>query len=195
MSLPGGDVSRTQVVLLAALDWPAAMAVVPEQPRLRLEDKDDRPTWERFSWWLAALQRIDPGAIVGAGVVIGERLLALREPESYGGEFSRVVEKLREAWWAGSAPHACLSEMAGRITELNEAECALDSGGEMPVVRVAARALTQLALEFTGGESNAWLANAIEGLQVADHSLDAAAIEAILKAGLIRLVLSRQAPD
>jgi hypothetical protein len=185
-----GTLSEKRVRLLAALGYPPALALFRSQPALRLSRPDERPTWECFSWWFADLARIDPTAVVAAAVVIGEHLLRLCEVNAYDGEFDRIVARLRRAWaeeHGGSGE--CLRDMAVQIEALNEAECALDSGSAMPTERVAARAMTQLALEFSGGEPADWLANAAEGLEIADPSFDRFAIEAELKAGLVQMVL------
>jgi hypothetical protein len=185
-----GTLTEKRVRLLAALGYPPAIALTPTQPALGLRRPDERPTWECFSWWFADLARIDPASVVAAAVVIGERLLRLCEVHAYDGEFERIVARLRRAWTeepGGSGE--CLRDMAAQIEALNEAECALDSGGEMPTERVAARAMTQLGLEFSGGEPADWLANAAEGLEIADPSFDRFAIEAELKVRLVQMVL------
>lgn len=181
--------------LLAALGHEGAREMLASPvPLLFIDRQDDRPTWEAFSWWFDGLGQLDSTALLAAGVIVGDLLLSVCDPTDHVGDLKRIVDELRRAW-DRAAPNDCLRPMTGRIQEINEAECALDSGGEMPAPRLAARAITHLALEFTGSDSPSdWMANAVEGLE---HStgLDRFAVEERLKAGITRLVLGRASPQ
>lgn len=170
-----GLVSQARLRGLAALGYPAATRLqqVPDPHPLELPGLDEPGnTWDVFCGWFSALEQIDPGSLVAAGVVLGELLLPICEPDAYEGDLAKMLDLLRQALPETDGPNfsrLVLEEMEPRIQEINEIECALDSGSIMPDERNAARALTWVGLEFTSAERSDWLGNAAMGLDISSE--------------------------
>ena len=170
-----GLVSDARLSVLAVLGYPAATRLqqVPDPHPLELPGLDEpENTWDVFCGWFAALEQIDPSSLVAAGVVLGELLLPICEPDAYEGDLAKMLGLLRQALPETDGPNfsrLVLEDMEPRIQEINEIECALDSGSIMPYERTAARALTWVGLEFTSAERSDWLGSAAMGLDISSE--------------------------
>lgn len=160
-----GELSEGRVRLLGELGCAAAASLAA--PSSLLPEVGDSDFWTDVGWWFDALKKLDPSALLTAGVIVGEMLLPFCESEDHSGDLQRIVQRLGQALPGRDGSCAeVLSDLRARIEEINQVEGDLDSGTAMPTERVAARAVSHLGLEFAGGRDDGWLAGAALGLFV-----------------------------